>query len=166
LLASKLGTINIIEPLYNSENYITVRDVIWGLTMLNDGDGDIDKADPVHRTAKLSELNKTRIKQSTAGGTWRDWDKPLLLECHKNSSERRYGAVYGQRTVWTPDRALSYREGAILQSFPKDYIFVNNEPQFNSRELGRHIGNAVPVELGRAIGLSITSHLKEVGIDG
>lgn len=29
------------------------------------------------------------------------------------------------------------------------------------RELGIHIGNAVPVELGRAIGISIQKHIEE-----
>ena len=64
------------------------------------------------------------------------------------------------------DRALSLREGAILQSFPPNYIFIDGDHPANKRDLGIHIGNAVPVELGRAIGISILNHLQEVGLDG
>ena len=64
------------------------------------------------------------------------------------------------------DRALSLREGAVLQSFPKDYIFIDKDHPSNRREIGIHIGNAVPVELGRAIGISIQQHLQGVERDG
>jgi site-specific DNA-cytosine methylase len=60
------------------------------------------------------------------------------------------------------DRALSIREGAILQSFPPNYRFVPVDSYPVTRDIGIHIGNAVPVELGRAIGLSIMNHLQEV----
>jgi DNA (cytosine-5)-methyltransferase 1 len=61
---------------------------------------------------------------------------------------------------------MSYREGAILQSFPPDYAFIPEEQEiFSLRNLGAHIGNAVPVELGRAIGISINQHLRQMGVD-
>ena len=50
-----------------------------------------------------------------------------------------------------------------MQSFPDDYIFVDEEHPAKKRELGTHIGNAVPVELGRAIGVSIQRHIEGVG---
>ena len=49
-----------------------------------------------------------------------------------------------------------------LQSFPEDYVFVDEEHPAKKRELGTHIGNAVPVELGRAIGISICRHLENL----
>ena len=134
----------------------------------------------------MSAINLKRIRQSVPGGTWRDWDDKLKLKCHKKDSGKTYGSVYGRMrwdepspTITTQfygygngrfghpeqDRALSLREGAILQSFPNDYVFVDNEHQFKLRDIGIHIGNAVPVELGRAIGLSIKEHLKEFDKD-
>jgi DNA (cytosine-5)-methyltransferase 1 len=180
LLASKLGDIHLIAPLRNSKNYITVKDAIGNLPKIKDGE--ICEIDSLHRASKLSEINKKRIKKSVPGGTWKDWDESLQLSCHKKSTGKGYRAVYGRMewdkpapTITTQfygygngrfghpeqDRAISIREGAILQSFPPDYKFIDvNHPQTN-RQIGIHIGNAVPVNLGEAIGKSILVHLKK-----
>jgi DNA (cytosine-5)-methyltransferase 1 len=59
------------------------------------------------------------------------------------------------------DRAISLREGAILQSFPKNYRFFPPGEPVHMKTLGRLIGNAVPVVLGELIGKSILRHLSE-----
>lgn len=185
LLASRLGQINLIDPLYAEDNYITVRQAIGDLTPIEDGE--CCEHDPMHRACKLSSTNGIRIRQSVQGGSWRDWKPELQLKCHKKASGRSYSSVYGRMCWDSPsptittqfygygngrfghpeqNRALSLREGAILQSFPRDYVFLEDENQFNKRELGIHIGNAVPVQLGRAIGLSIQNHLREVERNG
>ena len=185
LLASLLGEINLIAPLYNAENSPTVRKAIGHLPVLKNGEQDTN--DPLHISCRLSKLNLKRIKQSVPGGTWRDWDKELQLKCHKKKSGKTYPSVYGRMSWDEPsptittqfygygngrfghpeqDRALSLREGAILQSFPLDYIFFDNDHPSSRRELGIHIGNSVPVELGKAIGLSIQEHLQEVQKNG
>lgn len=184
LLASCFGEIKLIPPLYDAAHYPTVRQAIGNLPQLESGGQ--DAADLLHRTCRLSRINLKRIRQSTPGGTWRDWDKKLRLKCHKRESGKTYPSVYGRMSWDEPsptittqfygygngrfghpeqDRALSLREGAILQSFPPDYIFVDEKHPSNRREIGIHIGNAVPVELGRAIGLSIQQHLQEVNED-
>ncbi len=66
---------------------------------------------------------------------------------------------------WDEPRALTNRERARLQTFPDDYIFIDDQHPAKKRELGTHIGNAVPVELGRAIGTSIQQHLTEMGVN-
>lgn len=73
---------------------------------------------------------------------------------------------YGNGRFGHPEqnRALSMREGALLQSFPSDYQFLDPDHPETNRSIGVHIGNAVPVELGRAIGLSIMNHLSERGV--
>ncbi len=179
LLASRFGNINIIPPIYNKDNYLTVGDLIKALPPLEDGS--VCKKDQLHRTSKLSKTNKHRIKQSIPGGTWADWDEKLRLPCHMKSTGKGYGAVYGRMewnkpspTITTQfygygngrfghpeqNRAISLREGALLQSFPVDYKFIDdNNPQTN-KQIGIHIGNAVPVELGNAIGISIKIHLE------
>lgn len=185
LLASNLGELNLIPPTHNENNYVTVRDAIGELPPLVDGATDAN--DIMHQASRLSPINRQRIRQSIPGGTWRDWDENLQLECHKKKTGRSYPSVYG-RMLWDSpsptittqfyglgngrfghpeqNRALSLREGAILQSFPPEYQFVPPNQQFNKRTLGTHIGNAVPVELGRAIGSSIIRHLREVGVNG
>ena len=184
LLASKLGEIELIEPTHSPNSYVTVRDAISGLPSIVAGQS--NDSDSMHRSAKLSSINVKRIKQSKQGGTWRDWDENLRLKCHIKDSGKSYPSVYGRMewdkpspTITTQfygygngrfghpeqDRALSFREGAILQSFPEKYIFVENseETVINSRDLGIQIGNAVPPKLGEAIGRSILKHLEGFG---
>ncbi|WP_077612219.1 DNA cytosine methyltransferase [Clostridium sp. Marseille-P2415] len=179
LLASRLGEIHLIPPIYNSENYPTVRMAIGNLPAIRDGE--IYEGDSLHRSSSLSDINRQRIVQSVPGGTWRDWSDDLRLDCHNRKSGLTYPSVYGRMewdkpspTITTQfygygngrfghpeqNRAISLREGAILQSFPDDYIFIDEEHPAIKRELGIHIGNAVPVELGRAIGVSIQQHLQ------
>ena len=180
LLASKIGKIEIVPKTHSSSRYKTVRSVIGKLEEIKDG-GSSTK-DSLHRSWKLSSVNKKRIRQSLPGGTWLDWDEGLRTPCHRKKSGQSYSAVYGRMcwdkpapTITTQfysygtgrfghpeqDRALSLREGALLQTFPKHYDFIDpKQPVYFSR-IGTHIGNAVPVRLGVIIGQSIKKHIKE-----
>ena len=180
LLASRLGKLALIRPLYKESNYPTVRESIGGLPRI--AAGATSQCDTMHVAASLSSTNLRRIRSSVPGGTWRDWDDSLKLNCHKKNSGKTYRSIYGRMCWDSPsptittqfygygngrfghpeqDRALTLREGALLQSFPPDYDFVDPAQEFNRREVGAHIGNAVPVELGRAIGASIKNHIAE-----
>lgn len=182
LLASKHGPIDMIAPTVKSDSYKTVRDVIEDLPRIKAGESCID--DPLHMASKLSPLNLKRIRASKAGGTWRDWDKDLVAACHKKRTGKTYPGVYGRMTWDDPsptmttqffgfgngrfghpaqDRAISLREGAILQSFPRDYAFVPKDETVYIKTIGRLIGNAVPVKLGKAIGKSIKRHIENLG---
>ncbi|MDD3252668.1 MAG: DNA cytosine methyltransferase [Lachnospiraceae bacterium] len=184
LLASRLGDIHLIPPIYEKGNYPTVRMAIGELPHISDGE--TCKSDVLHRSSGLSKINKKRIRQSVPGGTWRDWEESLKLKCHKKESGRSFPSVYGRMewdkpspTITTQfygygngrfghpeqNRAISLREGAILQSFPENYIFLDEQHPAKKRELSTHIGNAVPVELGRAIGISIQQHLQDNGVN-
>ncbi len=73
---------------------------------------------------------------------------------------------YGRGSFGHPeqDRAISLREAALLQTFPPSYEFVDpDEPVWFDR-VGRHLGNAVPIRLGEAIGKSIVRHLDQQGL--
>ena len=61
----------------------------------------------------------------------------------------------------TQNRALTIREAAILQTFPSDYKFYEDERGFRFRQLSTYIGNAVPVDLGVVIGRSILLHIEK-----
>ncbi len=179
LLASKLGEIQLVKPTHNSpDRYKTVRDVIKSQPILRAGK--TSSRDRLHRSATLSEMNVKRIKASKPGGTWRDWPNTLLADCHKKESGNTYVSVYG-RMEWdkpsptmttqfygfgngrfghpSQNRAISLREGAILQSFPSNYQFTSPEEEPEFRVVGRLIGNAVPVRLGQIIGKSIMKHI-------
>ncbi len=85
------------------------------------------------------------------------WDEPS-----PTITTQFYG--YGNGRFGHPEqnRAISLREGALLQSFPKDYKFIEKDKTYNKRTIGIQIGNAVPVQLGRIIGQSIIRHLQEL----
>ena len=57
------------------------------------------------------------------------------------------------------DRALSIREGALLQTFPRDYAFVRPGEPIRITTMGRMIGNAVPVMLARAVARAVRTAL-------
>ncbi len=180
LFASKLGSIEIVRPTYKPENYRTVKEAISHLPQLRAGK--VNKDDPLHRCSSLSPLNLERIQSSQPGGTWRDWPRELVADCHKAKTGKTYPSVYG-RMEWnqpsptittqfygfgngrfghpTQSRAISLREGAILQSFPENYVFVEPDGDYTMKTIGKLIGNAVPVKLGRAVGRTIVQHLKK-----
>lgn len=176
LLASLLGPIELIGPTRRKPK--TVRDAIGKLPAIRQGTA--HPKDPLHSASTLSDLNLKRIRASRPGGTWRDWPKHLVAECHKRETGYTYPGVYG-RMAWDEpaptlttqffgfgngrfghpeqDRAISLREGAILQGFPRSYSFIAEGAPVHFRVLGRMIGNAVPVTLGEVIGRSISAHL-------
>lgn len=177
LLASRRGEIRMIDPTHEEPK--TVRQAIGRLREIEAGES--AQRDRLHITSKLSEKNLKRVRASRPGGTWRDWPKELVAKCHRASTGRTYSGVYG-RMEWNKpaptmttqcygfgngrfghpeqDRAISLREAAILQSFPRNYRFVAQDDRVSFKTLGRLIGNAVPVELGRAIACSIKLHIQ------
>ncbi len=81
------------------------------------------------------------------------WDKPS-----PSLTTQFYGFGNGRYGHPDQDRAISLREGALLQGFPADYKFVETSNEVHFRKLGRLIGNAVPVKLGEVIGKTIIEH--------
>lgn len=179
LLASMLDEIVLEPPSRRRSREPTVWATIGGLGPLEAGGA--SRSDPLHRCSGLSETNLRRIRSSAPGGTWRDWDVELRAPCHTKGSGRTYSGVYGRMTWHEPaptittqfhgygngrfghpeqDRAISLREGALLQTFPEDYSFVAPGEAVHIAPVARLIGNAVPVALGAAIGRSIIGHLE------
>lgn len=177
LVASRHGEIDLLETLEANRDTVTVKEAIGHLAPLHAGE--CDKSDSLHFSSRLTPKNMRRIKASTPGGTWRSWDESLVLPCHTQEAGDGYGAVYGRMewgkvapTITTQfynygsgrfghpeqDRAISFREGALLQTFPSDYVFFDPAGRIGRRELGRLIGNAVPVHLGEMIGQAILKH--------
>ena len=181
LIASRYGEPRLPQPTHGQEHYLSVWDTIRDLPALKAGQ--VDTEDPLHRASSMSDINLQRIRASKPGGTWRDWDDALVAKCHKRTSGRTYGSVYGRMdwhfpspTITTQfygfgngrfghpdqDRAISLREGAMLQSFPRYYRFARSGEPLLFKRLGRMIGNAVPVALARAIARAIAEHLEDV----
>jgi DNA (cytosine-5)-methyltransferase 1 len=179
LFASKYGQIDIISPTHRPTRHRTVRQAIERLGRIRAGQ--ISKADKLHRASALSAINLHRIRSSSPGGTWRDWSRNLVAKCHTKDTGESYPGVYA-RMAWDgpgptittqchgygngrfghpeQNRAISLREAALLQTFPQSYRFAGPRERITFDHMGRLIGNAVPVRLGRIIGRSIIRHLE------
>ncbi len=182
LLASILGPIELIPPTHSKENYVTVFDTIGHLPPIKAGE--ISSEDMLHRARSLSDINLRRIEATPASGSWKDWSEDLHLECHKKSTGKSFGSVYGRMTWDKPaptmttlctglgngrfghpeqDRAISLREAALFQTFPENYHFFKPDEEISVTRASRYIGNAVPPRLGEITALSITKHLEKYG---
>ena len=180
LIASRLGSVTLPPPTHTPDRYPALTSAIGTLPRLRAGA--VDPKDALHRARNLSPLNLQRIQVSRPGGTWQDWPAHLVTPCHRRRSGRTFSSVYGRLEWHKPaptlttqfynfgsgrfghpdqDRALSLREGALLQSFPPSYAFVPPQHPIEFASLGRMIGNAVPVVLARALARAIKSHLQE-----
>lgn len=179
LMASLGGGAPLPDKSHTPENYLTVQDVLRHLPPLPNGGADAD--DPLHRVIKLREINMRRVEASRPGGSWTDWPEELRLACHRKATGSSYGSVYGRMDPDKPgptmttqfhnigtgrfihpweDRGLSLREGAILQTFPPEYRFVEKPEGVSMTKQARQIGNAVPPMLGRVVGQAILNSLE------
>ncbi|WP_448041844.1 DNA cytosine methyltransferase [Bradyrhizobium liaoningense] len=181
LLASRLGPIDL--PVPNEGPAASVRKAIGNLPAIKAGEK--HSTDPLHATRALTPKNLARIKHSKPAGTWRQWPKKMRTACHQNERGKTYPSVYGRMSWDKPaptittqfygfgngrfghpeqHRAISLREGAILQSFPRKFEFVPKGKKISFKEIGRLIGNAVPPALGLKIGKAITRHVESAQI--
>lgn len=178
LVASRLGPIHLLRADLGTS---TVRDAIEDLPAIAAGESAAN--DPLHAASRLSQTNLRRIRASRPGGTWRDWPKDLRAGCHVRSSGATFPSVYGRMkwdapspTITTQcfgygngrfghpeqDRAISLREAAMLQGFPRNYSFLPDGQKPHFATLGRLIGNAVPVALGEYIGKNLVDHVDRI----
>ena len=144
--------------------------------------GHTDKTDFRHSCAKLSTIMLKRLALTPKdGGTRKSWSQheDLQIAAYKERDDR-FRDVYG-RMFWDKpaptittrftslsngrfghpeeNRAISLREGAALQTFPHNYVFCSD----SMSTAAKLIGNAVPPELARRIGLVLQSETMETG---
>jgi DNA (cytosine-5)-methyltransferase 1 len=180
LFASRHGEVPMPKPTHKGRER-TVRDAIGDLPPIRAGK--THPTDRLHGGRGLSKRNFARIKHTKRGGSWKDWDRSLQLACHRKRSGKSFRSVYG-RMLWdepspvittqclgigngrfghpVQNRAITVREAALLQSFPKGFKFVPPKDPVVQLHLARQIGNAVPVKLGNVIAKAIRKHLEQV----
>ncbi len=145
------------------------------------GAGTKDRSPFLHTVSGLSEKNIKRLKLTPRdGGNRTKWQaiEDLGLDCYRNKGNifhDTYGRMWWDKpapTITTKffsisngrfahpeeNRAISLREGATLQTFPKKYKFHGSSIQ----SIAKMIGNAVPPRfatiLGRHILKTAASH--------
>lgn len=139
----------------------TVRSAIGNMPKIKAGE--VSHTDKLHRSAGLKETNLARLAATKEGGARESWVKnqKLQIDAYRNKDltffRENYGRMWWDRpapTITTrffslscgrfghpsQNRAISLREGALLQTFPKSYKFKTR----NYQDTARLIGNAVP----------------------
>lgn len=171
IVASRKKTVDLPPPTTPLGHRITVRDAIGSLPVAEL----VNPEDPLHVCRKHSKITIDRLQHiSHDGGSRDELPSRLILPCHKKLDDagetKHYCDVYG-RMRWDTvaptlttgctdvtkgryahpvfDRAITLREAALLQTFPKEYRFYGN-----SGQIARQIGNAVPVNLAKNLALS------------
>jgi DNA (cytosine-5)-methyltransferase 1 len=135
--------------------------------------GGCDTTVPNHQAAALSPINLERIRATPEGGGRRDWPERLRLDCHQKAY-KGHTDVYGRMKRNQPStglttrcislsngrfghptqhRAISVREAACIQTFPRDFIFHGS-----MASMARQIGNAVPTRMAEVFGRNFAAH--------
>ncbi|MCJ2564411.1 MAG: DNA cytosine methyltransferase [Candidatus Thermoplasmatota archaeon] len=148
-------------------------------------DGHKDYTDFIHTTASLSDKNRRRIGLTPKdGGTRSSWKNvpELQIEAYRgrdNIFRDVYGRMFWDKpapTITTrfnslsngrfghPEepRAISLREGATLQTFPKTYVFRGS----SEASIARQIGNAVPPRLAQRLGECVVRSWSDAVLSG
>ena len=168
LLAGKRGRPNF--ALQDRKRY-TVRDAIASLPPAGESN-DCLHDQPEKRSARILNLIRSIPKD---GGSRMDIGAANQLDCHKKCNG--FKDVYG-RMSWNDiaptitggcvnpskgrflhpscDRAITLREAALLQTFPKDYFFSLKRGKMPAAEL---IGNALPPEFIRRHAIEVRKYI-------
>jgi DNA (cytosine-5)-methyltransferase 1 len=157
------------------KNKRTLKDVLGeqnGFPKVNSGHK--DETSFSHTVAGLTRTNLERLmKTPKNGGSWLDWasDKNLKRKSYRGQGFKdNYGRMSWDKpspTITTKffsisngrfahpeeNRAISIREGATLQTFPKNYVFYAT----SIANQARMIGNAVPPLFAKELGKTILS---------
>jgi len=165
LIASRIKKIKLSFKNIQKQDPVNLKDVIFNLEPITHDNP--SQYDLLHKSKKLNEINLRRIKATPLNGGLRSaWNEELRLPCHKKKESflDNYGRLAWNKTSSTittkfnqyysgrfghpeQDRALSLREGALIQTFPTNYNFFGTDSQ-----IAKQIGNAVPVNLSKAVG--------------
>ena len=154
----------------------TVRDTISGLSAL--APGEADPNDTLHAARMHHAVAVERLRAIPRdGGSRSALPEHLILDCHRNHSG--HPDVYG-RMKWDDvaptlttgctdvtrgrfahpedDRAITPREAALLQTFPRGYRFAGN-----LNVVAEQIGNAIPSALVHAFTPTFRATLNKCG---
>lgn len=154
----------------------TVRDAIADLAEIRKR-----RRDVLHRQTECRSVRVIRLIKAVPknGGSRTDLPEQFKLKCHQSCTG--FKDVYG-RMRWddvaptitggcvnpskgrflhpSRNRAITLREAAVLQTFPRSYFFSLAKGKFAAAEM---IGNALPPEFIRRHGLSVLRFVQTVG---
>lgn len=152
-IGNLLGKKNIFPKKTNTpENWVTIRDAFKDLPKEN------------HDPKKLSGVVLERVKIIKQGENWKSLPKELQTGSKHSGAYGRLHPDMPSRTLTTrfdtppggyvthptENRAITVREGARIQGFPDDFIFLGGRSSQY-----KQVGNAVAVDVSRALAKEI-----------
>ncbi|MDD5456570.1 MAG: DNA cytosine methyltransferase [Candidatus Margulisbacteria bacterium] len=171
MVGSRLGVIDIAKRKYPK---MTVRKVIEKLESVHSSNDPAHKITTMH-TDKILEMIKLIPLD---GGSRKDLPKKYILDCHKKKNIG-FNDIYG-RLRWDdysttitggclnpskgrflhPEehRAITIREAALIQSFPRRYKFPVDK--ISKTNLALQIGNALPPKFSKIQCSNIKKHIE------
>lgn len=174
MMASRLGAVE--EP-KKEKSTRKVRDALKGLPDVGES-GDILHDWDTKRSEKVEKIISLVPKD---GGSRSEIPEEYWLECHKNNPGS-YKDVYG-RMSWDDvaptitggchnpskgrfihpekNRAITLREAALLQTFPRKYKFSTKN---GKDSIALMIGNALPPIFIKNQAAVLVKHLKDMGV--
>lgn len=161
------------------KRWVWVKDSIGNLKPLESGES--DPTDPLHAAPLHTESTLKIIRAIPKnGGSRKSLPDNLVLPCHKRLGNGKGAeSVYGRMKWDEPgptitggairpssgrfihpdqDRGITLREMARLQTIPDEFIFEGSK-----EAIAEMIGDAVPLELAKAIARQVKFLLKEAG---
>lgn len=130
-----------------------------------------------HVVRELSAQNQRRLRHATPGSPWKKIPKRYRPDCHQDK-EAGFSNVYG-RMRWDEasptitagcttlskgrfghpeeDRTLSAREAALLQTFPREYVFSSPYMEY----VCAMIGNALPCKFAEVLARSCADAIQQ-----
>lgn len=132
----------------------------------------------LHVSRTFTKLSLRRFAAIPPGGNRHDLPDRLRAKCwlDHDGSHDVMGRLHWDRPAvtirtefWKPEkgrylhptahRPITHKEAALLQGFPIDFRWCGTKVS-----IGRQIGNAVPVQLGRAIAAALLDALDDAGV--
>ena len=158
-IGNNLGIKNLFpEKTHTPDNYVSIEEVFKNLPKEN------------HEPSKLSGVVLERVKLIKPGQNWKSLPEELQTGSKHSGAYGRLDPKKPSRTLTTrfdtppggyvthpkENRAITVREGARIQSFPDDFIFLGSKTSQY-----KQVGNAVAVGMSRAIAKSIKKMLNQ-----
>ena len=158
-MGNRLDISNIFpKKTHSPDTYVTIGEIFSNIPSAN------------HEPKQLSGKVLERVKLVKPGENWRSLPLKLQTGSKHSGAYGRLDPNKPSRTLTTrfdtppggyvthpvENRAITVREGARIQGFPDDFIFIGNRiSQY------RQVGNAVAIEVSRALAKSVKEMLND-----
>lgn len=180
-MQSRTGVRTVRDAIGSSPASVRVKELPERISPIRTANGVIEapgvyETTDLHITRSFTELSLRRFEAIGVGGNRHDLPDDLRAPCwlnHQDGSHDVMGRLHWERPAvtirtefWKPEkgrylhpeanRPITHMEAAMLQGFPPGFRWCGTKIS-----IGRQIGNAVPVELGRAIAEALLDALDE-----